>query len=239
MVSDRHSGGNWSFRDRFSVQEAIQVTELGEKRHWMVEKQLRRRGIRDERVLRTMEVIPRELFVPEDYAIDAYEDTPIGIGFEQTISQPYMTALMCEVLALNGNERVLDVGTGSGYHAAVLSQLAGEVFSIELIPELAETARRNLSRAGLLDRVHVLTGDGSKGYPPAALYDAISVAAGAPETPPALLDQLNDPGRLVIPVGSMGDQDLEVITKYQGQISKRVATLCRFVPLRGEQGWKN
>jgi protein-L-isoaspartate(D-aspartate) O-methyltransferase len=215
------------------------VTELAEKRHWMVEKQLRRRGIRDVRVLRAMENIPRELFVPEDYALNAYEDTPIGIGFDQTISQPYMTALMCEVLSLTGTERVLDVGTGSGYHAAVLSQLAGAVFSIELIPELAETARRNLARAGLLDRVRVITGDGSKGYPPAAPYDAISVAAGAPETPPALLAQLHDPGRLVIPVGSMGDQDLEVITNYEGRISTRVATLCRFVPLRGEQGWKN
>lgn len=215
------------------------MTELAEKRHWMVEKQLRRRGIRDERVLRAMDNIPRELFVPAEYAMNAYEDAPIGIGFDQTISQPYMTALMCEALALDGRERVLDVGAGSGYHAAVLSQLASEVFSIELIPELADQARRNLARAGLLDRVHVLTGDGSKGYPPAAPYDAISVAAGAPETPPALLDQLNDPGRLVIPVGSMGDQDLEVITKFQGQTSTRVATLCRFVPLRGEQGWNN
>lgn len=215
------------------------MTELAEQRAWMVDRQLKRRGIRDQRVLDAMERIPRELFVPELYRDRAYEDAPIGIGFDQTISQPYMTALMCEVLMLSGNERVLDVGTGSGYHAAVLGELAAKVYSIELIPELAEQARVNLHAAGLSGRVEVITGDGSKGYSPAAPYDAICVAAGAPEVPRSLLDQLADPGRLVIPVGSYSDQDLEVVTKQHGQIGKRVATMCRFVPLRGTEGWRD
>lgn len=210
-----------------------------ERRDWMVEHQLRRRGIRDERVLAAMARIPRELFVPSEYRLQAYEDSPIAIGFDQTISQPYMTALMCETLVLSGNERVLDVGTGSGYHAAVLSQLAAEVYSIELIPGLAQQACLNLKRAGLLKNLQILTGDGSLGYPPAAPYDAISVAAGAPEIPFALIEQLNDPGRMVIPVGSFADQDLEILTKYGGEIHRRTATLCRFVPLRGDLGWKD
>ncbi len=215
------------------------MTGDNERREWMVEHQLRRRGIRDERVLAAMSRIPRELFVPAECRLQAYEDSPIGIGFDQTISQPYMTALMCESLALSGHERVLDVGTGSGYHAAVLSRLAGEVYSIELIPELADQARMNLERAGLLQNLEIITGDGSHGYPPAAPYDAISVAAGAPEIPFALLEQLKDPGRLAIPVGSFADQDLEIVTKYGSEIHKRSATLCRFVPLRGDLGWKD
>jgi protein-L-isoaspartate(D-aspartate) O-methyltransferase len=215
------------------------MTDLEQHRQWMVEKQLRHRGIRDERVLDAMNRIPREMFVPEEWGIQAYEDSPISIGYGQTISQPFMTALMSSVLDLKGTERVLDVGTGSGYHAAVLAMLSAEVYSIEIIPELAELARRNLAAAGLLERVHVITGDGSLGYPQAAPYDAISVAAAAPEVPAALMNQLGDPGRLVIPVGSRGDQDLEVITKQQGQITKQVPTLCRFVPLRGEQGWQD
>ena len=214
------------------------MTDLAQNRQWMVDKQLRHRGIKDERVLDAMNRIPREMFVPGEYRMQAYEDMPIPIGHGQTISQPYMTALMCEALDLKGTERVLDVGTGSGYHAAILAMLAGEVYSIEIIPELAELARRNLAEAGLLERVRVITGDGSLGYPDQAPYDAISVAAGAPEVPAALMDQLGDPGRLVIPVGSRGDQDLEVITKVHGQIAKRVPTLCRFVPLVGAQGWR-
>jgi protein-L-isoaspartate(D-aspartate) O-methyltransferase len=215
------------------------MDDLHERRLAMVEHQLRRRGIRDEHVLDAMSRIPRELFVPDELWAQAYNDAPVHIGFDQTISQPYMTALMCDVLALRGTERVLDVGTGSGYHAAVLSLLASEVISIEIIPELADLARRNLARAGLLHRVDVITGDGSRGFPPAAPYEAISVAAAAPDVPSALLDQLRDPGRLAIPVGSMGDQDLEVISKVQGRLTKRIATVCQFVPLRGDQGWRD
>ncbi len=215
------------------------MNEVEDQRPAMVEQQLRRRGIRDERVLAAMSQVPREMFVPPDSRLKAYNDAPIHIGFDQTISQPYMTALMCEVLTLDGTERVLDVGTGSGYHAAVLSLLAREVYSIEIIPELADVARDNLLNSGLDRRVTVITGDGSRGYPSATPYDAISVAAGAPEVPFTLLDQLRDPGRLVIPVGSRDDQDLQVITKLAGHMEKRVATLCRFVPLRGDRGWKD
>jgi protein-L-isoaspartate(D-aspartate) O-methyltransferase len=161
----------------------------------------------------------------------------VGIGHGQTISQPYMTALMCQELQLRGDETVLDVGTGSGYHAAVLASLARVVYSIEVIPELVEQARRNLSAAGLLDRVTLIGGDGSKGYPEAAPYDAISVAAAAPDVPRSLLEQLADPGRLVIPVGSRDEQDLRVVRKCCGKIEWRVATLCRFVPLVGDEGW--
>lgn len=215
------------------------MTDQDRQREAMVQRQLLRRGIRDERVLDAIQRIPRELFVPGEYRMRAYEDGPLAIGFEQTISQPYIAALMCEVLELDGSERVLDVGTGSGYQAALLSLLCREVISIELIPELADRARRNLDEAGLAGRVRVVTGDGSQGFLPGAPYDAICVAAGAPDVPAPLLGQLRDPGRMVIPVGSMGDQDLEVIAKHQGRLSKRVATMCRFVPLRGDRGWKD
>lgn len=212
--------------------------------HWqserraMVETQLRRRGIRDERVLRAMEEIPREEFVPPDARLVAYRDEPIHLGWSQTISQPYMTALMTELLELTGNEDVLEVGTGSGYHAAVLGALAATVVTVELIPGLAAKARENLTRAGRDANILVVTGDGSLGHAPLAPYDAISVAAGAPEVPKALIDQLRDPGRLVIPVGDRGDQDLQVIWKRNGRIEARSATGCRFVPLLGEEGWR-
>jgi protein-L-isoaspartate(D-aspartate) O-methyltransferase len=206
-------------------------------RREMVEHQLRRRGIRDERVLQVMGQIPREEFVPADSRFLAYADEPIGIGYRQTISQPYMTALMAALLELQGWEKVLDVGTGSGYAAAVLGALAARVISIELIPGLAAIARDNLARTGYGFNVTIVTGDGSVGYPPEAPHDAISVAAAAPEVPQALLDQLNDPGRLVIPVGEANDQELRVLLKRNGQIESRVATLCRFVPLRGGEGW--
>jgi len=202
----------------------------------MVEHQLRRRGIRDERVLEAMAAIPREDFVPGRPA--AYGDEPIQIGHGQTISQPYMTALMAAVLELRGSETVLEVGAGCGYAAAVLGQLARRVVTIEIVPELAALARDNLRRTGLDKNVTVVQGDGSGGYPKLAPYDAISVAAAAPDIPPALLDQLNDPGRLVIPVGSWLDQDLQVLVKRGGRIDTHVATGCRFVPLRGEEGWR-
>lgn len=215
------------------------MTDLDQKRRVMVDQQLRRRGIRDTRVLDAVSRLPREFFVSDEYRPQAYDDAPVHIGFDQTISQPYMAALMCEVLELDGTQRVLDVGTGSGYHAALLSLLADEVYSIEIIPELAEQARRNLARAGMSDRVQVIAGDGSLGFRPAAPYDAICVAAAAPEIPHPLLDQLNDPGRLVIPVGTMDDQDLQVVYKHGGKLDRRSATMCRFVPLRGEQGWSD
>jgi protein-L-isoaspartate(D-aspartate) O-methyltransferase len=204
----------------------------------MVEAQLCRRGIRDERVLQAMREIPREEFVPAESRLMAYQDEPIPIGRGQTISQPYMTALMAESLALAGTETVLEVGAGSGYAAAVLGTLASRVVSVEIIPALAQLAGENLRRTGRDTNVTVVCGDGSMGYPEAAPFDAISVAAGAPEIPSTLLEQLKDPGRLVIPVGDYGDQELRVVSKRHGRIDYRVAVLCRFVPLRGGEGWE-
>ena len=204
----------------------------------MVEMQLRRRGIHDEDVLRAMLEIPREEFVPAESRLMAYQDEPIHIGHGQTISQPYMTALMAESLELTGTQTVLEVGAGCGYAAAVLGALAARVVSVEIIPALAELARENLRRTGRGTNVTVVCGDGSMGYPEAAPFDAISVAAGAPEIPSTLLDQLKDPGRLVIPVGDYGDQELRVVSKQHRRIDYRVAVLCRFVPLRGGEGWE-
>lgn len=208
------------------------------ERREMVEVQLRRRGIRDERVLRAMEEIPREEFVPPESRFLAYGDEPIHIGYSQTISQPYMAGLMAELLELTGNEDVLEVGAGSGYHAALLGALAATVVTVELEPALAKMARENLARTGRDANILVIAGDGSMGYPQLAPYNAISVAAGAPEVPAALLDQLRDPGRIVIPVGERIDQDLRVIWKRNGRLESRSATGCRFVPLRGEEGWR-
>jgi protein-L-isoaspartate(D-aspartate) O-methyltransferase len=204
----------------------------------MVERQLRRRGIFDERVLEAMAGIPRELFIPLEMRICAYDDGPVSIGHGQTISQPYMTALMAQCLELRGPETVLEVGAGSGYHAAVLGALAARVIAIELIPELAEQARLNLEAAGCDANIQVICGDGSLGFPGEAPYDAISVAAGAPKVPPALLEQLRDPGRLVIPVGDLDEQQLRVIAKSGGELTNRLAAACRFVPLRGGAGWR-
>jgi protein-L-isoaspartate(D-aspartate) O-methyltransferase len=207
-------------------------------REEMVERQIEARGVRDPRVLQAMLAIPRELFIPEQFRHLSFDDEPVSIGFGQTISQPYMTALMAACLELEGTETVLDVGSGSGYHAAVLGALAARVISIEIIPELARMARENLDKTGLGGNVMVVCGDGSRAFIKPASCDAISVAAAAPELPPGLLEQLKDPGRLVIPVGSLWDQELRVITKSQGEIQSRVATYCRFVHLRGSAGWE-
>jgi len=198
----------------------------------MVSRQLRARGIRDERVLAAMLEIPREAFVPEDQRDAAYSDEPLGIGYGQTISQPYMTALMAQSLDLRGVERVLEVGAGCGYHAAVLGALAARVIAIELIPELAAMARENLEKTGRLGNIVVIAGDGSLGYPQEAPYDAISVAAAAASIPRALVEQLRDSGRMAIPVGPHADQELRVVWKRGGEIDWHVAAHCRFVPLR-------
>lgn len=208
-----------------------------EERRNMVETQLRRRGIRDARVLRAMGEIAREEFVPMESRVVAYQDAPVDIGHRQTISQPYMTALMAQELDLCGDETVLEVGAGCGYAAAVLGALAARVVSVEIVPALVNLARENLRKAGRDGNIEVVQGDGGWGYAADAPYDAISVAAAAPEIPPALLEQLKDPGRLVIPVGSRDDQELLVIVKRSGQMESQVATHCRFVPLRGGEGW--
>jgi protein-L-isoaspartate(D-aspartate) O-methyltransferase len=196
----------------------------------MVDSQLRRRGIRDERVLAAMERVPRELFLPEELRDAAYADAALPIGEDQTISQPYMVALICEQLALRGAERVLDVGTGSGYQAAVLAELAAEVHTIERIPELAERARASLAAAGY-ERVHLHSGDGTRGVPEYAPFAAIAVAAAALEPPPALYEQLEPRGRLVVPVGGSGEQWLEVVVRTPEGPAVLRSVPCRFVPL--------
>src|SRR5437660_1353623 len=199
----------------------------------MVQHQLRERDIADERVLAAMDRVPRHLFVPPDLREHAYDDAALPIGGGQTISQPYMVARIGEALGLRGGERVLDVGSGSGYQAAVLAELADEVDTIERIPELAELARANLVAAGY-DRVRVHVGDGSRGLPERAPFDAIAVAAGLP---PTLYDQLKPPGRLVVPVGRGGIQRLEVIVRSPEGPAVLRSVPCRFVPLVGEEGF--
>jgi protein-L-isoaspartate(D-aspartate) O-methyltransferase len=200
-------------------------------REEMVLAQLRARGIDDERVLAAMERVPRELFVPEELRSEAYDDAALPIGFEQTISQPYMVARICLELRLRGGERVLDVGTGSGYQAAVLAELAQEVHSVEVIPELAERARRSLHDAGYGARVRIHVGDGSRGLPQLAPFDAIAVAAATREPPPALLEQLGRGGRLVIPIGTPQRQLLRVYVSTPEGAADYAAVPCRFVPL--------
>jgi protein-L-isoaspartate(D-aspartate) O-methyltransferase len=206
-------------------------------RHRMVEEQLRARDIVDERVLEAMERVPRELFVPEGERHRAYADAALPIGHGQTISQPYMVARIAEVLALSGGEKVLDVGTGSGYQAAVLAELADEVHTIERIPELAEQARKNLAEAGY-ELVHVDVGDGSLGLPEHAPFTAIAVAAAAPGLPEILYEQLEPRGRLAVPVGGRWGQRLEVIVRSPEGPAVVHSVPCRFVPLVGEQGFK-
>jgi protein-L-isoaspartate(D-aspartate) O-methyltransferase len=202
----------------------------------MDERQLRRRGIRDERVLAAMGRVPRELFVPEHERRRAYADSALPIGFGQTISQPYVVAAMCELLGLSGDEHVLDVGTGSGYAAAVLAELADRVVSVERIPELASRARAALAAAGHPE-VEVRVGDGSLGAPDRAPFHAIAVAAAVPDVPPALYEQLAEGGRLVLPRGPLDGQELVVIVRTPEGPAERRSLPCRFVPLIGEEGF--
>jgi protein-L-isoaspartate(D-aspartate) O-methyltransferase len=210
--------------------------EPRELRARMVEQQLRDRDVADERVLEAMDEVPRELFVPVELRDRAYDDAALPIGGGQTISQPYIVAKICEALALRGDEHVLDVGSGSGYQAAVLAELAAEVDTIERIPELAELARSNLSAAGY-ERVRVHVGDGTRGLPQQAPFDAIAVAAAAPRLPQTLYDQLEPRGRLVVPVGRFGIQRLEVIVHSPEGPAVIRSVPCRFVPLLGDEGF--
>ena len=202
----------------------------------MVEDQLRARDIVDDRVLEAMERVPREVFVPDEMRERAYDDAALPIGAGQTISQPYMVARICEALSLRGPERVLDVGSGSGYQAAVLAELAHEVFTIERLPELAARARENLATAGY-DRVQVHVGDGTLGLPEHAPYDGIAVAAAAPDIPEPLYGQLVTGGRLVIPVGGRHGQQLQLVVRSPEGAAVVRSVPCRFVPLVGEEGF--
>lgn len=214
------------------------MTDYEDRRRAMVRYQLQDRGISDPQVLAAMGKVKREAFVPTDERDFAYRDGPLPIGYGQTISQPLMVALMTELLQLSGGERVLEIGTGSGYAAAVLGEIASEVFTIERIAELAESARRALKQQGYAN-VHVKCDDGTLGWAEHAPYDAIVATAAGPSAPQALKDQLKIGGRLVMPVGSRtGGQHLVRITRlsstdYQSEGLDRV----RFVPLVGEQGW--
>lgn len=205
-------------------------------REAMVERQLRRRGITDERVLGAMRRVPRELFVAPDDRVRAYEDGALPIGCGQTISQPFVVAAMCQLLALQGHERVLDVGTGSGYGAAVLAELAAEVVSIERVPELAEQARAALDAAGY-GNVEVRVGDGSLGAPDRAPFDAVAVAAAAPGVPDSLYGQLAPGGRMVLPRGSRSSQRLVLVVRTPAGPVEQGSMRVRFVPLVGSEGF--
>ncbi len=211
--------------------------EYADQRKRMVQHQIVSRGVHDKRILAVMESVPRHLFLAQAARSWAYGDAPVTIGHGQTISQPYIVALMTELLRLKGDERALDIGTGSGYQAAVLSQLVAEVHTVEMIPELAAEARDRLHHLGY-SNVHVHVGDGSCGWPEFAPYGAILVAAAAPDVPPPLLEQLKDGGRMVLPVGSSGYQQLEVWTCAGQDYRREINLPVAFVPLRGEHGWK-
>lgn len=206
------------------------------KREWMVQQQIAGRGVDDERVLQAMREVPRHLFVSPEARDFAYSDCPVRIGQGQTISQPYIVGLMTALLDVKAEHRVLDVGTGSGYQAAILAELAAEVHSIERYPELAESARRTLESLGYKN-VHIHTGDGSGGYPEGAPYDRILVGASSPSVPEPLLQQLTPGGRLVIPIGSRFSQKLEVWDKVDKGFKHTSGIPVIFVPLIGKHGW--
>jgi protein-L-isoaspartate(D-aspartate) O-methyltransferase len=211
--------------------------DFSHRRLQMVDTQLRQRGIRDERVLAAMMRVPRHEFVAGPYRAQAYDDNPLPIGESQTISQPYIVALMLEMLHLTEEDIVLEIGTGSGYQTALLSLLSRHVYSIERHPRLAVQAQAVLARFGYTN-VTVVVGDGSKGFPEHAPFDGIIVSAAAPDLPQALFEQLKEGGRLVIPVGPAEAQFLQLVTKREGKLVLSEQIPCRFVPLIGEQGYR-
>ncbi|UQZ89956.1 protein-L-isoaspartate O-methyltransferase [Deltaproteobacteria bacterium Smac51] len=225
------------------------MTDLPQKTGWnpddyriarrkMVELQLKKRGIRDARVLETMFRVPRHLFVDEAMAAQSYSDSPLPIGHGQTISQPYIVALMVEALNLKPSDKVLEIGSGSGYQTAILAALAGEVFGVERLEAIYQRGRENLQRLGSAN-IHLKLDDGTLGWPENSPYDAIVVAAGGPKVPQPLVDQLAPGGRLIVPVGpTEKSQQLTLVTKDpQGVISRTPLADCRFVALVGHHGW--
>jgi len=228
------------FGDRRSDEPGLGASNgevFAARRKEMVEKQLLRRGVNDARVLAAMAAVPREEFVPEEFRHQAYHDAPLPIGDGQTISQPYIVAAMTAALQLTGNQRVLDIGTGSGYQAAILSHLAKEVFTIERNPELAASAAKRIARLGYAN-VHVHCGDGTLGLLQFAPFDAIVVAAAAPNVPEPLRAQLADAGRMIAPVGNAEDQELHLVHRLGECFRTTILDACRFVPLVGYHGWK-
>ena len=209
---------------------------FAEVRRSMVESQLRRRGIRDDRVLRAMGTVPRHEFVLPPYIHKAYDDEPLPIGRGQTISQPYIVAAMLAAAALAGPERVLEIGTGCGYQAAILGLLAREVYSVEFLSDLAQSAADRLESLGYAN-VHVRCADGTLGWLEYAPYDAILIAAAAPRIPEPLLQQLGENGRLVAPVGDDGEQEIQIVSKREERLQVEHGVPCRFVPLVGKYGW--
>ena len=215
---------------------SLQTDAFLPRRESMVRTQLLARGIRDERVLGAMARVPRHEFVPEEYREQAYEDHPLPIREDQTVSQPYIVAIMLEALALAPGDTVLEVGTGSGYVTAILCELAKQVYSVERIPSLAQSAKATITRLGYRN-ASIETGDGSQGLPERAPFDAIIVSAAAPRVPEALLAQLREGGRMVIPVGPVQAQVLKLVRRHQGQMVIADLEGCRFVPLIGGQGY--
>ena len=208
-----------------------------EEREMMVEVQLKGRGIKDKRVLEAMGKVPRHRFVEKKFQSTAYADYPLSIGEKQTISQPYMVALMTQCLKLQGDEKVLEVGTGSGYQVAILAELAKEVYSIERIASLARRARKILPELGY-PNIRFKVGDGTRGWEKHSPYEGIMVTAGSPDIPQSLVDQLSEGGRMVIPVGGNFSQELVVVRKWKGKVEKKNICGCVFVPLIGKFGWK-
>jgi protein-L-isoaspartate(D-aspartate) O-methyltransferase len=216
----------------------LESKEFAPQRSAMLEKQLRRRGIVDFAVLGAMDAVPRHEFVPPELRARAYEDLPLSIGAGQTISQPYIVAAMTAALRLDPQDRVLEIGTGCGYQAAVLSLLAKEVFTIECRTELARSAASRLAALGY-SNVHVHCGDGTLGLPECAPFDAILIAAAAPAVPKPLLAQLAEGGRMILPVGSADQQELQLIEKDGTKMHTNTLEGCRFVPLVGHFGWQD
>jgi len=214
-------------------QKPTPASDFAAQRQRMVTEQLKARGISDERVLNAMNKVPREEFVPPDSRAGSYEDGPLPIGYGQTISQPYIVAFMTEQLRLKPSDRVLEIGTGSGYQAAILAELVSEVYSIEIVEPLAKNAEATLQRLGY-ENVHVKIGDGYKGWPEVAPFDAIIVTCAPDKVPQPLVDQLKDDGRMVIPVGDRFAQELYLLEKKNGQLKQSATLPVRFVPMARE-----
>lgn len=213
--------------------ERISATDFAAERERMVQRQIAMRGVTDERVLAAMRKVPREQFVPESLRVSAYTDQPLPIGYEQTISQPFIVALMTQQLRPQSTDRVLEIGTGSGYQAAILAELVAEVYTIEIVEPLGKRAEATLQHLGYKN-VRVQIGDGYKGWPQHAPFDAVIVTCAPERVPQPLIDQTRDGGRIIIPVGSAGEQKLYLLEKKEGRLRQRAVLPVRFVPMMGE-----